>query len=535
MSPHALDEVASSSTAASPDVLSGYTSVKVFSDKAKIEDGFIVSDYTYENAIVKRVPGGLYEVTPTKVDYQFKLDMKVPRTGLMMVGLGGNNGSTLTATILANRYGINFRTKNGVQTPNYYGSVTQASTLKLGVDEDGNDVYAPFNEILPMLHPNDIVIGGWDINSASLADAMARSKVLDYDLQRQLAKYMAQIKPLPSIYYPDFIAANQSDRADNLIDGDSKWDHVQRIRQDIREFKAKNELEKVIVVWTANTERYAEIIPGVNDTAENLLNAIKSSHDEVAPSTIFAVACILDGVPFINGSPQNTFVPGCIDLAEKNQSFIGGDDFKSGQTKIKSVLAQFLVDAGIRPLSIASYNHLGNNDGYNLSAPQQFRSKEISKKSVVDDMIASNHILYNDEKGKTIDHCIVIKYLPAVGDSKVAMDEYYSELMMGGHNTISIHNVCEDSLLASPLIIDLTVIAEFFSRVTYKKADSEDDFEKFYPVLSVLSYWLKAPLARPGCEPVNGLNKQRTALENLLRAFVGLAPQNELKLEERLW
>ncbi|KAK9450094.1 uncharacterized protein V1518DRAFT_189690 [Limtongia smithiae] len=534
MAPHALEEEGSSSLAV-PEVLSGFTTVQVFSEKAKVEDGFMVADYTYENATVKKTTGGRYEVTPTKVDYKFKVDMKVPKTGLMLVGLGGNNGSTLTSTIMANRYGISFRTKNGLQKPNYYGSVTQSSTLKLGVDEDGRDVYAPFNEILPMLHPNDIVIGGWDINSANVADAAERAKVLDYDIQRQLAKYLAQIKPLPSIYYPDFIAANQSERADNLIDGDSKWDHVQRIRQDIANFKAKNELEKIIVVWTANTERYADIIAGVNDTAENLIASIKASHAEIAPSTIFAVACILDGVPFINGSPQNTFVPGCIELAEQKKSFVGGDDFKSGQTKLKSVLAQFLVDAGIRPVSIASYNHLGNNDGYNLSAPKQFRSKEISKQSVIDDIVASNQILYNEEKGNHVDHCIVIKYLKAVGDSKVAMDEYYSELMMGGHNTISIHNVCEDSLLASPLIIDLAVICEFFSRVTYKKADTDDEYEQFYPVLNVLSYWLKAPLVRPGFEPINGLNKQRQALENLLRAFVGLGPQNELKLEERLW
>lgn len=88
-------------------------------------------------------------------------------------------------------------------------------------------------------------------------------------------------------------------------------------------------------------------------------------------------------MPFINGSPQNTFVPGCIELAEKYKAFIGGDDFKSGQTKVKSVLAEFLVNAGIKPLSISSYNHLGNNDGKNLSSQRQFRSKEISKSSVV--------------------------------------------------------------------------------------------------------------------------------------------------------
>ena len=164
-----------------------------------------------------------------------------------------------------------------------------------------------------------------------------------------------------------------------------------------------------------------------------------------------------------------------------------------------------------------------------MSAPSQFRSKEISKSSVVDDVIASNKILFNPRKGSSIDHCIVIKYVPAVGDSKVAMDEYHSELMMGGRNTISMHTVCEDSLLACPLIIDLVVITELFSRVKYRVKGEGDEWRVFYPVLSVLSYWLKAPLARPGCEPVNGLGKQRAALENILRALVGLAPNSEMK------
>jgi myo-inositol-1-phosphate synthase len=277
----------------------------------------------------------------------------------MMVGWGGNNGSTLTATITANRNKLSFHTKDGLQESNYYGSVTQSSTMKLGIDANGDDVYAPLNQVLPMVHPNDLVLGGWDISSLDLASAMARAKVLDYDIQRQVAKQLSQHKPLASIYYPSFIAANQSDRADNLIPGDDKWAHVQHIRKDIKTFREKHQLDKVVVVWTANTERYAEIIPGVNDTAENLLKSVKESHSEVAPSTIFAISCILDGVPFINGAPQNTFVPGCIELAEKHKSFIGGDDFKSGQTKIKSVLASFLVEAGIRPLSIVSYNHLG--------------------------------------------------------------------------------------------------------------------------------------------------------------------------------
>lgn len=241
-------------------------------------------------------------------------------------------------------------------------------------------------------------------------------------------------------------------------------------------------------MWTANTERYADIVPGVNDTADNLISAIKTGHEEVAPSTVFAVASILEDAPFINGSPQNTFVPGAIQFAEKHGAYIGGDDFKSGQTKMKSALVDFLINAGIKLTSIASYNHLGNNDGKNLSSQKQFRSKEISKSNVVDDMVAANKLLYAE--GEHPDHTVVIKYMPAVGDNKRALDEYHAEIFMGGHQTISMFNICEDSLLASPLIIDLVLIAEMMTRISWK-GEGDAEYKGFHSILSVLSYMLK--------------------------------------------
>lgn len=489
----------------------------------------------------------------------FPFSLNLP--SLMMVGFGGNNGTTITATVLANRHGINWNNKDGVQTPNYYGSLVRASTVRLGMDPaTGKDVYVPFSNVLPMVHPNDLVLGGWDISGAPMDKAMARAKVLDYDLQRQVAPMMAEMQPLPSVYYPDFIAANQEARADNVIPGNDKAAHVEKVRQDIRDFKRQNDLESVVVVWTANTERYADIIPGVNDTADNLLKSIKESHEEVAPSTIFAVACILEGAPYINGAPQNTFVPGAIQLAERHRAFIGGDDLKTGQTKVKSVLAEFLVNAGIKPLSISSYNHLGNNDGYNLSSARQFKSKEISKSSVVDDCTASNHLLYKPavagkktqegkpDKGEHPDHCIVIKYMPAVGDQKVAMDDYTSELCMGGRNRLYVTNLCEDSLLASPLLLDLAILAELMTRIKYAVPQASDvgtsvtapqakdeEFQSMYSVLSLLSYSLKAPVVKPGTDVVNSLNRQRAAATNFMRACLGLAPESDLLLETRLW
>merc|ERR1719410_1910344 len=384
--------------------------------------------------------------------------------------------------------------------------------------------------MLPMLHPNNIVWGGWDISSMNLGDAMKRSKVLPIELQKQLYPIMKDIVPLPSVYFPDFIAANQGERADNVIKG-TKQTQMEQLRKDMRDFKTKNNLDKVIVLWTANTERFASVEEGINDTAENLLAAVSRGEPEVSASTIFAVASVLEGCTYINGSPQNTFVPGIVELAQKNGVFIAGDDFKSGQTKMKSVLVDFLVSAGIKPTSIVSYNHLGNNDGKNLSAPQCFRSKEISKSNVVDDMVDSNQILY--KKGEHPDHVVVIKHVPYVGDSKRAMDEYTSEIFMGGRNTISMHNICEDSLLATPLIYDLVILAEICERIEIKRQDCET-FEKFHSVPSLLSYLLKAPMVPPGTPVVNALAAQRQGIINIFRACIGLPAEHHMAFENRL-
>ncbi|KAH9485802.1 Inositol-3-phosphate synthase [Psilocybe cubensis] len=516
--------------------------ITVQSENTQYTDEHITSKFVNRGSEVT-VVDGQYNIKPTVQEYEFQTKRAVSKTGLMMIGVGGNNGTTLCATILANRHNIVWHTKEGIQQPNYIGSVLRASTVRIGADPaTGRDVHVPISDVLPMVHPNDLVLGGWDISGVPLDAAMERAKVLDYDLQRQVKPHMAALgRPLPSIYYPDFIAANQEARADNLIPGDDKQAHLEHIRADIRKFKQDNALDRVVVFWTANTERYSDIIPGVNDTKENLLAAIKSSHAEVSPSTLFAVAAILEGEPFINGAPQNTFVPGVIELAESVKSFIGGDDLKSGQTKLKSVLAEFLVNAGIKPLSIASYNHLGNNDGHNLSAERQFKSKEISKSSVVDDMVDANRLLYkapeegSKKKGEHPDHIVVIKYVPAVGDSKRAIDEYYSEIFCGGRSTINIFNECEDSLLATPLILDLAILAELLTRVQYRKVGETQDFAPLYSVLSLLSYMLKAPLVKPGTEVVNSLNRQRNALESFLKACIGLETNADLLLETRLW
>lgn len=166
--------------------------------------------------------------------------------------------------------------------------------MNIGTGPSG-DVYIPFKDLLPMVHPNDIVFDGWDISSLNIADAMERAQVLDWNLQKQLRPFLASMKPRPSIYCADFIAANQSDRADNVLTG-TKQSMLEQIRADIRDFKETNKLDKVIVLWTANTERFCDVRPGLNETADELLESIARNESEVSPSTIFAVASILEGV-----------------------------------------------------------------------------------------------------------------------------------------------------------------------------------------------------------------------------------------------
>ncbi|KAH7824275.1 putative Inositol-3-phosphate synthase 1 [Monocercomonoides exilis] len=506
-------------------------------------DDLIVSSLVSHGTDVEEPAPGEYVVKPYAKEYVFCTKKKVPKVGVMLVGLGGNNGSSFAGMIMANKHKVKWMTKRGEMSANFYGSLTQATTIRLGKCGE-KDVHIPFKNVLPMVEPTDLAIGGWDINNMPLGDAMRRAQVFDFELQNELYKYMQPIVPLPSIYDPDYVAANQEERANNVITLPTKQAKLEKVREDMRNFKKEHNLDTLVILWTANTERFSEITEGIHDTADNLLKGIKNNEKEISPSTMFAVAAILEGNPFINGSPQNTLVPGVVELALRHQVFISGADFKTGQTKIKSVLTDFLVSSGLKPRSIVSYNHLGNNDGANLSAAKTFKSKETSKMHVVDDIFLSNPVLYPNPEKDQPDHCIVIKYIPFVQDSKRAMDEYSSEICMGGLNTIVLHNTCEDSLLAIPVMLDLVVLTELFTRIRIgersgktekghdamkplpsSKASLLDGVEmfSFHPLLgAILGFLLKAPMFPKGVPVVNSLFKQRQCLENLLRACRGL-------------
>ena len=434
----------------------------------------------------------------------------------MLVGLGGNNGSTFAAGILANKLGQTWETKRGVEHPNFHGSFTQSATTHVGYqyDEATNnlkDVFKPIKDLLPMANPCDFEISGWDISSMNMYDACKRAHVLEPGLVNALRPQLESIVPLSAVLNQEYIAANQSDRVDNVFQGTTQ-ECIQKIREDIREMKAR--VDKVVVLWTANTEMF--LLPELQ-TASEISDKIERNV-ALPSSVLYCLAAIEEGVLYLNGSPQNTFHPGIIELAREKGAFLGGSDFKSGQTRFKTMMSDFLIGSGIRLSSVVSYNHLGNNDGKNLQEDKCFQSKKISKAGVLNDAIKSNTILYPEQNDK-IDHEVVIKYVPFVQDSKRALDEYSSSIFMNGTNTISTYNICEDSLLATPLMIDMIVLGELFTRMTVNE-------ESMGPVLSYLSFFFKAPSTNHDEYVINSFSRQRDSLVNLLKVAGGIQPDD---------
>jgi myo-inositol-1-phosphate synthase len=189
--------------------------------------------------------------------------------------------------------------------------------------------------------------------------------VLEPDLINKMEADLKEIVPMKAAFNADFIAANQADRVTNALEGDNQF-QIDRIRADIREFKEK--VDKVIILWSANTEMF--LLPEIGDIEE--LERKISSNVPLPSSVLYCVAAIKEKVIYLNGSPQNTFHPGVVALAEQEGAFLAGSDFKSGQTRFKTIMSDYIIGAGLKLASVVSYNHLGNNDGKNLKEDKCF-------------------------------------------------------------------------------------------------------------------------------------------------------------------
>jgi len=466
---------------------------------------------SYIHNYVNVIDDTTFEIQNQNINIEIKSPSS-ENVGVMIVGLCGNNGSTLTSSLIAHNNKISWETKDGTYNIDFLGSLYEYGNIHIGYHNN-----KPFTKLIkdmvPFVKLNQIVVGGWDICEENLYESCKNNRVIDKCLLDQLKNELEMIEPMKSVYYENFIAKNQSERAKNIMKNNNKWDDVLNIVTDINNFKKLNNIDKTIIVWSASTEKFTKdwVCP------DDLIKDIKNNSIDVSPSIIFAVASLVSGSIFINTSPQNTISKAILKLAETYNTFACGSDLKSGQTKLKSVLVDYLVSSGLRPLSIVSYNHLGNRDGMNLDENPQFESKERTKRNVIDDVIDENPNLF---KGKRPDHSVVIKYIPAVGDTKRAIDEYFSELFLGGKNILSIYNLCEDSLLAVPIILDIILFSELFSRVSFTLENGV--IKHFNSDLSLLSFFFKAPTDNEKEPVVNSFFKQLYAIKNFIKICNGI-------------
>ena len=219
------------------------------------------------------------------------------RLGVMMVGLGGNNGTTLTAGLIAKSKNISWSNKNGEHTVDFLGSISQFGSVHIGYDKNNQPHSKLFKDMSDMYNPEQIVIGGWDICGDNMYKAAKKAGVLDYDLLNKLENDLVHITPLPSIYNPDFIATNQASSANNVIEDKDCLSQLTKIIDDICLFKTKNCLGNVIILWTASTERFHN---GKWKTHDELIHAIHTNDPEVSPSILFAVAAAKSNCIFLN-------------------------------------------------------------------------------------------------------------------------------------------------------------------------------------------------------------------------------------------
>ena len=528
-------------------------------DGVYVEAGARYAAYNTTSTSVSQQEGAV-RVTAKTESFVFKSSVQPRRVGVMLVGVGGSNGSTLVAGLLANKRKLAWREKTGLKTANLLGSVVANACTAVGAigTSAADTVYIPFRSLAPFPDPTELHLSGWDISSKNLYQAQLDACALQPELLDQLKSDLEARKPYPAVTYGSWLASTQEERADNLVPigkATTYRDIVDVLRGHIREFKRANGLTgsggpaQTLVLWTASTERCCDdaLIARHLSTKDKLLAELTSvvnpnSSEYLAPSLLYAVAALEEGCTYLNGAPQNTLTPGLQEYGRSLGCLLAGDDFKTGQTKFKSFLTDMLIGSGLRVRAITSYNHLGNNDGRNLSQERQFKSKEISKTAVIDDIIDKAPLLYSrDQQNKvdpSIDHTVVIKYVPHVGDSKRALDEYISDIFMNGSNTISIYNTCEDTLLAVPIMIDIICFAALLAdveiaqindaqgpvRAVTRDVVSKLKFKPITNLMPVMSLFFKAPLPRTAdrSDVVNAFAAQRAAMEDFVRAIAGL-------------
>ena len=430
------------------------------------------------------------------------------KLGILVVGCGAVSTTFMTGVLMA---------RKGLTKP--VGSMTQYDKMRVGRGADAK--YLHYADIVPLAKLDDIVFGCWDVYPQNAYQAAMYAEVLKEKDINPVRDELEQIVPMPAAFDKNY--AKRLD-GDNVKQNLTRWQMVEALRQDIRDFKAQKGCERVVVLWAASTEIYVPINEQVHYQLSDLEAAMKADDREhIAPSMCYAYAALSEGAPFIMGAPNTTVdIPAVWQLAEKTKMPIAGKDFKTGQTLVKSGFAPII---GTRCLGLSGWfstNILGNRDGLVLDEPANFRTKEVSKLSTLETILKPDvqPDLYghgNDEDTQYY-HKVRINYYPPRNDNKEGWDNIDIFGWMGYPMQIKINFLCRDSILAAPLCLDLCLLSDLAARAGR------------YGIQRFLSFFLKSPMHdyTQGEEAVNNLYQQYTMLKNAIREMGGYEPDEEI-------
>jgi myo-inositol-1-phosphate synthase len=416
------------------------------------------------------------------------------KLGVMVVGLGAVTTTFMTGVLMA---------RKGLAKP--VGSMTQYDRIRVGQGADKK--YLKYNEIAPIASLDDIVFAAWDVYPANAYESAINAEVLKEKDINPVREELEAIKPMAAAFDHDY--AKRLD-GDNIMHGATRWQMVENIRRDIRQFKEQNGIDRVVVLWAASTEVYVPVDEKIHYTLAALEEAMKADDREhIAPSMCYAYAALTEGAPFIMGAPNTTVdIPAMWELAEKTGMPIAGKDFKTGQTLVKSGFAPII---GTRCLGLSGWfstNILGNRDGLVLDEPANFRTKEVSKLSTLESILVPEEQpdLYTDYF-----HKVRINYYPPRNDNKEGWDNIDIFGWMGYPMQIKINFLCRDSILAAPLCLDLVLLSDLAARAGR------------YGTQRFLSFFLKSPMHDYTKDevPVNHLFQQYVMLKNAIREMGG--------------
>ena len=408
----------------------------------------------------------------------------------MLVGLGAVSTTTIAGVIAI---------RKGLAIP--IGSLTQMGTIRLGKRSDGRT--PKINDFVPLAQLDDLVFGGWDIFEEDCYAAAKTAGVLESSLVDKLRPELEAIKPMPAVFDQRYVKRLQGP---NVKTGKNKLGLAQQLIADIRNFKATNNCDRLVMVWVGSTEVFMKEGP-VHQSLAAFEKGLEASDDAIPSSMVYAYAALKEGIPFANAAPNLTAdIPAMLELAALNGSPLAGNDMKTGQTLIKTIIAPGLKARLLGVRGWYSTNILGNRDGEVLDDPESFKTKEESKKSALDYIFQPQ--LY-PELYKDLSHVVRIHYYPPRGDNKEGWDNIDIVGWLGYPMQLKINFLCRDSILAAPIVLDTALFMDLAKRAGMSG------------IQEWLSFYYKAPMHAKEVYPEHDLFIQLMKLKNTLRYMKG--------------